>query len=426
VIRGGFRRLIGGKTASEPSLSFEEATKLARSGDPEDRCAVAADPNTKPELLYFLARDSSPKVRSAIASHLATPRQADLLLALDESPDIRLLVAEKVTKQVRSLGQDEAAQLWQLTVSVLEALAKDDLVSVRQLVAETAKGLEKIPKPIAYSLAKDREPDVAVPALAYPGRFVDEELVSVVEAAHDSRIVTAVARRPMIGIKVSEAVVVRGDEAAITALLSNKSAQIDSQTLDRVIEQAASHPAWHEALVNLPSLPASAVAKLSGIVGATLGGVLRGRRDVDRTSEVGQRPSFPATPPTETIVPEVVIPNEDPLARARRLQTDGRLDEDTIVDTLGTDLDFTIAALSIRSRLPPAVVAKILSSHSAKGLTSLAWKSGYSMRLALQLQIRIGRLPPKARLTSSGGTWPLSQSEMDWQIDFFKSLAVSD
>jgi uncharacterized protein (DUF2336 family) len=426
VIRGGFRRLIGGKTLTEPSRSFEEATKLARSSDPEERCVVAADPNTKPELLYFLARDSSPKVRSAIASHLATPRQADLLLALDESPDIRMLVAEKVTKQVRSLGQDEAAQLWQLTVSVLEALAKDDLVSVRQLVAETAKGLEKIPKPIAYTLAKDREPAVAVPALAYPGRFVDEELVSVVEGSHDSRIVTAVARRPMIGIKVSEAVVVRGDEAAIAALLGNKSAEISAQTLDRVIEQAASHPSWHEALVNLPSLPASAVAKLSGFVGATLGGVLRGRRDFGRSATAGERVSFPATPTTETIVPEVLIPNEDPLARARRLQADGRLDEDIIVDTLGTDLDFSIAALSIRSRLPPAVVAKILSSHSAKGLTSLAWKSGYSMRLALQLQIRIGRLPPKARLTSSGGTWPLGQSEMDWQIDFFKSLAVSD
>lgn len=426
MIRGGFRRLISAKPPTETGLSFEEATKLARSGDPDERCSVAADPTTKPELLYFLARDSSPKVRSAIASHLATPRQADLLLALDESPDIRLLVAEKVTKQVRSLGQDEAAQLWQLTVSVLEALAKDDLVKVRQLVAETAKGLEKIPKTIAFSLAKDREPDVAVPALAYPGRFVDEELVAVVEAAHDSRIVTAVARRPAIGIKVSEAVVVRGDEAAIAALLGNKSAEISAQTLDRVIEQAASHPSWHEALVNLPSLPASAVAKLSGIVGSTLGGVLRGRRDIGRSPAGGDRISFPTSAPTETIVPEVLIPNEDPLARARRLQNDGRLDEDIVVETLGTDLDFTIAALSIRSRLPPAVVAKILSSHSAKGLTSLAWKSGYSMRLALQLQIRIGRLPPKARLASSGGSWPLAQSEMDWQIDFFKSLSVTD
>jgi len=426
MIRGGFRRLISAKPPTETGLSFEEATKLARSGDPDERCSVAADPTTKPELLYFLARDSSPKVRSAIASHLATPRQADLLLALDESPEIRLLVAEKVTKQVRSLGQDEAAQLWQLTVSVLEALAKDDLVKVRQLVAETAKGLEKIPKSIAFSLAKDREPDVAVPALAYPGRFVDEELVAVVEAAHDSRIVTAVARRPAIGIKVSEAVVVRGDEAAIAALLGNKSAEISAQTLDRVIEQAASHPSWHEALVNLPSLPASAVAKLSGIVGSTLGGVLRGRRDIGRSPAGGDRISFPTSAPTETIVPEVLIPNEDPLARARRLQNDGRLDEDIVVETLGTDLDFTIAALSIRSRLPPAVVAKILSSHSAKGLTSLAWKSGYSMRLALQLQIRIGRLPPKARLASSGGSWPLAQSEMDWQIDFFKSLSVTD
>src|SRR5579871_264687 len=135
---------------------------MAASADPAQRRIVAADAGTKPELLYFLARDVSPLVRTAVAAHPATPRQADLILALDESPDIRLLIAEKVTQQVRSIAHDEAALLWQLTVSVLEALSRDDLVRVRQLVAETARELEKLPRQIAVALAKDAEAGVAV------------------------------------------------------------------------------------------------------------------------------------------------------------------------------------------------------------------------------------------------------------------------
>ncbi len=124
----------------------------------------------------------------------------------------------------------------------------------------------------------------------------------------------------------------------------------------------------------------------------------------------------------ETIEPEVVIATEEPISHARRLFAEQRLTEDVVVDALGTDQEFVVAALALRSRLPSPVVRKILASSSAKGLTALAWKAGFSMRLSMQLQARVGRLPPKARLSSGGGDWPMSQDEMAWQIEFFHSL----
>ena len=111
------------------------------------------------------------------------------------------------------------------------------------------------------------------------------------------------------------------------------------------------------------------------------------------------------------------------VTRARRLFASGLLNEDALMEALDSDRDFLIAALSLRSKLPPAVVAKILASHSAKGLTALTWKAGFTMRLALQLQVRVARLPPKARLIAGGGgTFPLSAAELEWQIGFFRSL----
>ncbi len=186
MIRQTLGRILGGREAKPGPLSYEQAKAQVRSADPEERRAVALDPGARPELLYFLARDVSPAVRVAVAANAATPRQADLILAVDESPDIRTLVAEKITGQCHTIPHDDGAQLWQLTVSILEALARDDLVRVRQLVAETARGLDKIPKAIAFTLAKDRVADVAVPALGYPGRFEDEELIEIVRGAHDT------------------------------------------------------------------------------------------------------------------------------------------------------------------------------------------------------------------------------------------------
>jgi uncharacterized protein (DUF2336 family) len=409
-------RLLGQRDRSKAVMSYAQAKELARSSDPDERRQVALDPDVRPELLYFLARDSSASVRAAVAAHASTPRQADLILALDESPDVRTRIAEKVASQIASIPADDGAQLWQLTVSILEALSRDDLTRVRQLVAETARGLEKLPKAVAFTLAKDREPDVAVPALSYPGRFEDEELVEIVNSAQDQRIIGAVAQRPRIGARVADAVVEAGDDRSIALLLGNQSAEIDPATLDRVIERAPKTTAWHEPLVKRADLHQGAVAKLSGFVSHTLADLLRARPEA-------QAPA-PRPAPAEPVAVEVITPVEDPLARARRLLADKRLNEDAIVDALGIDQDFVIAALALKSQLAPAIVQKILASHSAKGLTALAWKAGCTMRLSLQLQTRIGRLPPKARLSAGIGSWPMTQDEMAWQIEFFQTLVA--
>jgi hypothetical protein len=46
------------------------------------------------------------------------------------------------------------------------------------------------------------------------------------------------------------------------------------------------------------------------------------------------------------------------------------------------------------------------------------------MRFASQLQLRLGGIAPNQVLNPRGGTdYPLSDEEMDWQLDFFQSLA---
>ena len=409
-------KAVAKANAAEPAVELDPKV-LARSPDPVVRQAVAAAPDTAPELLYFLARDPAPVVRGAIALNPATPRQADLLLALDEAPEIRTLIAEKMARHLNQHGREETAQLWQLTVAVLDALSRDNLPSVRYLVAEMARGLDRMPVNIVTALSRDRLADVAVPALGYAGAIPDPELVEIVVHAPDPRIVSAVARRPSIGPTVSEKIVESGDSFAIETLLQNRSAEISTVVLDAVIERAPAHETWHEPLVQRPSLTESAAMKLAQFVADRLAKVLHARTDLV--------PASSAVPKERaaTVTVTVSTAEETPLGRARRHFANGTLTEDLVSQALGSDQDFVIAALSLRSRLKPAVVNKIIVAHSAKGLTALSWKAGFSMRFAALMQVRLAHLPPKSRLNAtSGGSYPLTPAEMEWQIEFFQSL----
>ena len=428
MLRDAITRLFGRRGGGQAvSIPFDKAKALARHGDAAVRRSVALDPEAAPELLFFLARDRMPAVRAAVAAHPRTPRQADLLLALDEQPEIRTLIAEKIAHQAQQLSTNEAAQIWQLTVQVMEALARDDLARVRQLVAETARSIAAVPPRMMTELGRDRTSNVAVPALRFVVPIDDKDLVEIVEQAPDQAVIGAVARRPAIGPAVAEAVVTHGSAPSVAILLANKQATLAPETLDRVVDRAPPHESWHQPLVERPHLTDGAAVRLASFVADKLVQVLRSRPDLDPETNaaieiiIHERAATPGVGPTATIM--TAHDENHPVERARRLYANGLLNEEAVLDALDTDREFLIAALSLRGRLPPAVVAKILASHSAKGLTALVWKAGFTMRLSLQLQLRVARLPPKARLVAGGGgTFPLSAAELEWQIEFFRTL----
>jgi len=87
------------------------------------------------------------------------------------------------------------------------------------------------------------------------------------------------------------------------------------------------------------------------------------------------------------------------------------------------DREMVRHGLALRADMPVALVDHILSAHSAKGVTALAWKAGCAMRLATQLQLRMGGIPPTQALNPKAGTdYPLSENEMVWQLEFFEGL----
>jgi uncharacterized protein (DUF2336 family) len=220
------------------------------------------------------------------------------------------------------------------------------------------------------------------------------------------------------------------DEAAIAALLANPSAQIREETLDRIVDRAGDMAAWHRPLVERPRLSPAIATKLAGFIADHLLRLLSERHDLDAAttaavaSVVKRRlGDGEAKAATAMSAGTAASKADDALARARQLRTHGKLDEAVVLAAAGNDRMFARAALAVLAELPLEVVERVLAAHSPKGVTALAWKSGFAMRAAHKLQLHLGQIAPAAALKPrQDGGYPLSAEAMRWQLEFFAGM----
>jgi hypothetical protein len=101
----------------------------------------------------------------------------------------------------------------------------------------------------------------------------------------------------------------------------------------------------------------------------------------------------------------------------------GTLDEAVMGDALALrEYDFIQMGLALKSKLPVETVKRMVDVKSAKAITALVWRAGYSMRYALDLQRELAKVPYNELLYPRNGVdYPLSPAEMEWQISFFKA-----
>lgn len=425
-------RLFKRKAAApDPKLSYDESKRLARDGDREVRARLAGREDVRPEVLYFMAEDDSAEVRGYIAANVSTPRQADLILARDRDEVVRETLARKIETLLPELDADEQAQAHKYLVEVIEILAQDQVTRVRQIIAETLKEVASAPSHVIQRLARDAAEVVACPVLEFSPLLSDQDLLEIIEGGSNSGRLSAISRRQGVGEQVTDAIVATEDEAAIAALLDNDSAQIREEALDGLVAAALEVSAWHEPLVRRPRLPASAARKLAGFVASSLLDLLNARDDLDRDTarlvarEVERRIQEEAEEADRTGIETAADDGETAEKRAQRIFKAGELDDQVLTRALnGGDRGLVRHGLALRANLPLSLIDHVLAAHSAKGVTALAWKAGCAMRFASQLQLRLGGIAPNQVLNPRGGTdYPLSEEEMDWQLDFFQSLA---
>jgi uncharacterized protein (DUF2336 family) len=294
---------------------------------------------------------------------------------------------------------------------------------VRAAIADVVKDMPSAPRELILRLARDSAMPVSEPVIRLSPLLSAEDLLALLAEPPAIFTAEAVASRPGLPGSVADAIAASADDRLIGILLANRSAAIREATLDTLIARASAQPDWHDPLVRRPSLSARAARALSEIVTTQLLGVLATRGDLDPevTRELQRRMAerLPKARPArgDTSLEEAVI-------RAQELLAQDRLDEAALLAAARRgEARLCTAMLALASGVVPTVVDRAVTLRSAKGVVSLIWKAGFSMRIAGPLQVLLCRVGPTAVLRpGEGGSFPLAVDEMRWQLDFLQRM----
>jgi len=405
--------------------AYEKAKKIAQRGDAKARRKLAEREDVQPELLYFLAEDDEPEVRRAIAQNAATPPHADFILATDLHESVREGLAGKLAGLVPDIDGATFGRLHKLTRQTIATLARDELPRVRAIMSEALSELDgKVPeelRKLVQALAADEVLEVASPVLERSPLLSERDILSIITSGPPDGALAIVAKRAGLGETLADFVVEHGDENAVTQLLANDSAQIREETLDRILDKAPEVPEWHDPLVRRPQLSVQVTMRIAGFVARSLLDVLLTRSDLDpETAEIVRaivagriESDIPAEGGEEE--------EEDPADEARRLHSEGQLDDARLMDAINAGKRrFATAGLAARAAMSYETARDLLATRSAKAVTALAWKAGLEMRDAIQVQLRLAGVSPQSALYARDGTdYPLSEEDLEWQLEFF-------
>lgn len=396
---------------------YDQEKKVLVEGSAEDRTRLARDAATHPEILFYLSKDKDPNVRLSVAMNRKTPIHASALLANDQSVDVRIALAARLVELLPDLSTEEHSQLYAYAAQALGVLAQDEVLKIRQALSSALKDHAKAPPKVVGQLARDIEREVSEPILRFCVALSDEDLLDILGGHPESWVLSAIASRPAVSDRVSDAVIDKKDIPASTLLINNVGAKLAEKSLQKIIDQAKDYPEWHEPLAARKEMSFSLVQQLAGFVSEKVLGVLEKRADFDHA--------------TRCEVAELVkrrvefhhhdAPQETPESKVERFVKAGKLTANVLNDAMAwQDHKFVLLALAHLSKIHPVVIEKMLRAGSAKPIVALCWKAKMPMRVAMELQRSYARLSPKDFLYAKGGTdYPLTAAEIKWQLDFY-------
>lgn len=418
---GSKRSKGGGKTAPP----YEEAREIAASGSNDKRADLAKCDDLAPEFLYYFASDTDVDVRKAVAGNPGTPLQADVILAKDRDVAVRSMLATKIAKMLPDINPDESEKLAELAFEVLESLAEDQETQIRQIVAESIKSLDNVPKPIVQLLARDLQEVVSMPVLEYSPMLDEQDLLGLLLAGIGGKRLAAVSRRGDLTSGLIDAIVETEDEVAVEALIGNEKAAISDQTLNQIVDTARNREGWQAALASRVRIKEGTLLRLARFATKNVLDRMRDRSDlgtelhVELQNAVTERVNEKIDLPEPVESKKKATPEQETYQKIKDMHAAGKLTEKDILKAISKDNRiFVDAALAVLTEQPISRVREILKMKSAKSILALTWRAGLSMTTAVTIQEQLIRLPvPKILRAGPGGKYPLSDDDLSWQAE---------
>jgi uncharacterized protein (DUF2336 family) len=216
--------------------------------------------------------------------------------------DERALAAHKLCRVIdrETLDEEGRAQ----AQDILRVMASDAEELVRRALAVTLKASPLVPRDVALKLARDVE-SICLPVLNFSPAFTDDDLSEIVKLGGPVRQV-AIAKRPKLSEKVTDAIVEHGVETAVQTAVSNDNASFSERSLSRALQRFEKSEKVLAAVAYRDTLPLS-------ILSASRCGNICWRIMRCRRSWRCRSPSAPVNAPPSTLSTRPVGP------RTRRL-----------------------------------------------------------------------------------------------------------
>jgi len=216
-------------------------------------------------------------VQLPLSTRSAPPPGELLSLARNPSPDAR----QRLLLGVMALCDvsPPAGELSPVLGEIFLTLAKQAEREVRRALAERLAGAEWAPAALVNVLALD-EIEIARPILLSSPVLQDDDLLRVlIEASLEHQI--AVARRPRISGRVVDAVIERGEPAVLTALATNRTAEVSPDGLRRLVEHSRRIAALRGPLIRHPRLTRALAREMYHWLGEALRQSISARFEVE-------------------------------------------------------------------------------------------------------------------------------------------------
>lgn len=303
-------------------------------------------------------------------------------LMADPSPTSRAMLAAKVGAELTAERLTESERA--LAVDIVRVMTRDAEVLVRHALAEAVKAAPGLPHDVALRLAQDVE-QVALPVIEVSRVLTDDDLITLVRSAEGAKL-QAVARRGSVSGAVADALVEKGDEAAVAALVANSGASLTQANLERVVDRFGDRPQVQRPLVQRRNLPITVAERLVALVSEELRGFLAAQAALPMTvaDDLVLRSRERAT---HTLVTDAVE-DVDVERLVRQLASAGRLTPSLLLRALClSDMRFFESGLAVLAGIPLAAAVMLIDDKGPLGLRSL-WEKG-RLPMALLPPVRV-------------------------------------
>lgn len=184
-------------------------------------------------------------------------------LLSDPTADNRAEAAKKVSSQFNSGDLSDSER--KIAEDIFKIMVRDAEERVRAALSDSLKNNPDIPHDVAVSLANDVV-GVAAPMLEFSDVLTDDDLKEIIKSQSEEGQI-AIARREHISADVSDAIVENSEsEDVIATLVSNEGAELQEETMGKVMDKYGDVEAVSDSLANRGQLPIGVAERLVSLV----------------------------------------------------------------------------------------------------------------------------------------------------------------